>query len=219
MGMVDHRSGDFARSTSPLHASIREATMALVVEQGVEDTTAEMIAKRAGVTMADFNRYFADLRDCCEHVYFANIAEFDRIVFAAADREEGWRERLRASAYAALRYVRDRPVEAGFNLVQILTASEMAEAFRDRYVERIVDLIDAGRQELDQPESVSREVAVGAFGSVYEFLTKQFHHDADVAHIDRYVPELMYLAVLPYVGDEAAHDEFTIPPPPEETAG
>jgi AcrR family transcriptional regulator len=106
----EHLTGDFAPGTSPQRARIRAAAMALVVEHGFEATSAAMIAARAEVTVAEFDASFADPRQCCLQVYFANIAEFDRIVFAAVDREQGWRERLRAAAYAALRYVRDRPL-------------------------------------------------------------------------------------------------------------
>jgi AcrR family transcriptional regulator len=213
--LAEHVAGDFAPATSPQRARIRAAAMALVLEHGFERTSAEMIAARAGVSVADFNRQFADPRDCCLQVYLANIAEFDRIVFAAADRERGWRRRLRAAGYAALRYVRDRPQEARFNFIEMLEGGEEAQAYRDRYVKRIVDLIDAGRQELAQPDSVSRAVAEGAFGSVYEFLVKQFQDGGDIDHIDRFVPELMYIVVRPYVGHEAARQELAIPPPPE----
>jgi hypothetical protein len=80
--------------------------------------------------------------------------------------------------------------------------------------ERIVDLIDAGRVESDDPDSVPRDIATGAFGSVYEFLVKQFHDGADISRLERYVPDLMYLAVSPYVGHDRAREELLIPPPP-----
>jgi hypothetical protein len=86
----------------------------------------------------------------------------------------------------------------------------MAQVFRDNYVERIIDLIDAGREELDDPDSISRDVAAGVFGSIYEFLVKQFHDDADIGKLDQYIPDLMYLAVRPYVGHEAALEELNM---------
>jgi AcrR family transcriptional regulator len=210
-----HRAGPFALASSPERARIRAATMELVVEHGYEETTAEMVVARAGVSLAAFKRDFADLRDCCTRVYLANIDEFDRAVFGAGDRQEGWRNRLRAAAYAAARYVRDRPLETRFDMIQMLSAGEIAQAYRDRYVQRTVDLIDEGRMELDDPESLSRAVAVGAFGSIYEFLLKELHDRDEVGSAEDFVPELMYIAVRPYLGHEAARQELTIPPPPE----
>jgi hypothetical protein len=68
--------------------------------------------------------------------------------------------------------------------------------------------------ESDDPDSVPRDIATGAFGSVYEFLVKQFHDGADISRLERYVPDLMYLAVSPYVGHDRAREELLIPPPP-----
>src|SRR5262245_28133168 len=112
-----------------------------------------MVADRAGVDRDLFEREFSDVPDCCVQVYVANIAEFDRIVFGAVDAVEGWPDRLRASAYAATRYIRDRPLEARFNFVEMLEGGEEAQVYRDRYVRRIVDLIDEGRAHLPDPDA------------------------------------------------------------------
>ncbi len=41
----------------------------------------------------------------------------------------------------------------------------------------------------------------------------------ELATIDRLVPELMYNAVLPYLGSEAALEELSIRPPPQPDDG
>jgi AcrR family transcriptional regulator len=211
--VVDHVFGEFAATRFPARARIRNAAMQEVIEHGFEETTVEMVCERAGVAVPDFERSFNDLRDCCIKVYLANIDEFDRIVFSSVEEAVGWRNRLRASAYAAGAYIQLRPVETRFDLIQMLTVGEMAQVFRDSYVERFIDLIDAGRQELDDPESMTRDVAAGIFGSIYEFLVKQFHNGADIGQLDDHIPELMYLAVRPYVGHETAREELTIHSP------
>jgi AcrR family transcriptional regulator len=208
--LIDHRFGDFAPAEHPERARVRRAAMQLVVERGFEGATVDALVENAKVDRATFEQDFDDLQDCCIKVYLANIDEFDRIVFSAVEQADGWRNRLRASAYAAIGYIQNRPVEARFNLVQMLTVGEMAQVFRDNYVERIIDLIDAGREELDDPDSLSRDVAAGVFGSIYEFLVKQFHDDADIGKLDQYIPDLMYLAVRPYVGHEAALEELNM---------
>jgi AcrR family transcriptional regulator len=185
----------------------------LVVEHGFEQTTVEMVLARAGVDRADFDREFTGLRDCCLQIYLANIAEFDRIVFGAVERHSDWRERMRTAGYAALRYFGDRPVEARFNIIAMLEAGETAQAYRDRYVERLIDLVDEGRRELDDPDSRGRAVAIGVFGSVYEHLLREIRDGSALDSIDRLVPQLMYIAVRPYLGDEAAREELSIPPP------
>lgn len=211
--MVDHVFGDFAVARFPARARIRNAAMREVTEHGFGETTVEMVCERAEVSIAEFEQSFSDLGDCCIKVYLANIDEFDRIVFSAVEEAVGWRNRLRASAYAVVSYIQRRPVEAQFNLIQMLTVGEMAMVFRDRYVERFVDLIDEGRQELEDPESMTRDVAAGTFGSIYEFIVKQFHDGSDIGQLDDHIPELMYLAVRPYVGHETAREELAIRSP------
>jgi AcrR family transcriptional regulator len=213
--MVDHQFGPFAPANSAELARIRAALIELALENGIPKLTPEMVSERAGVDHALFESQFADVRDCSTRVYVANIAEFDRIVFDAVERAEGWPGRLRASAYAATRYIRDRPLEARFNFVEMLEGGEEAQVYRDRYVLRIVDLIDEGRAHLPDPDSHGKELAQATFGSIYEFLSRKFQQGEDGTTMERYVPELMFIAVQPYLGIEAAQEELSIPPPPE----
>ncbi len=195
-------------------ARIRAAVIEVVVERGYEATTLELVLERAGVSRAAFHRHYSDLHDCCLRIYLANIEEFDRLVLGDLDPEADWRTRLRATAYASLRYFGDRPTEARFNVVAMLASGDAPALHRDRYVQRIIDLIDEGRQELPDPGSRSRAVAAGVFGAVFEFLLREVSEGGDLASIDRFVPELMYMAVRPYLGHEVALEELSIPPPP-----
>jgi hypothetical protein len=173
-----------------------------------------MIAESAEVRLGFFEGEFADVEACCMEIYVANIAEFDRVVFGAIDGVSGWPDRLRVAAYAASCYVRERPLESRFDFVEMLECGEEAQVYRDRYVQRIVDLIDEGRVHLDDPDSHGKELAQAAFGAIYELLARKFQRgDAERATIALYVPELMCVAIQPYVGVEAARRELTIPPP------
>jgi hypothetical protein len=145
----------------------------------------------------------------------ANIAEFDRLVFGAVERADGWLDRLRAAGWAATRYLRDRPLESRFNFIEMLEGGEEAQVYGDRYVLRIVDLIDEGRYQLPDPDSHGKDLAQTTFGSNYEFLARKFQQGEDGTTMERYVPELMFIAVQPYLGAEEARAELSIPPPPE----
>jgi hypothetical protein len=101
----------------------------------------------------------------------------------------------------------------------MLEAGEEAQVYRDRYVRRIVGLIDEGRAHHPEPDSLGDDVPLAAFGAIYEFLVRQFRSFDEIDRIERHVPGLMYLAVRPYLGHEAASDELSIPPPPEEEDG
>lgn len=211
-----HRFGPFAPRLAPERARVREALIALAAERGLQGASVAVVCERAGVEPAAFARDFAGLDDCAMQVYLANIAEFDRIVFAPAARPGPWRERLRRLAYATARYVRDRPLETRFDMVTMLSGGELAQAHRDRYVKRFVELIDEGRQELADPAASSPATAEAAFGSIYELLAKELQGGGGTDAAERIVPQLMYIAVRPYLGHEAALAELSIPPPPEQ---
>lgn len=211
--------GELTPLTSPagdrIWERIRRAVVDVVVERGYAETTVEAIVDRAGVTRAEFNERFAGKGDCCLRVYEAQIADFDRYVVEAYLSHEAWRDRLRAVAYAIARYVRDHPREALFGEIQMREGMEMAQARRDAYMQRLVDLIDAGRAELDDPDSLNRGVAERALGAVYVVMLKQLQQDGRTDGASEMVPELMYVVLRPYVGHEAAREELRIPPPPE----
>lgn len=190
--------------------------MCLVVENGFDATSVDEVCARAKVGRPEFERRFSDLRDCCMQIYLANMDDFNDIVFGAAAGDGRWQDRLRAAAYTAARYIKARPVQTRFDMIQMLGVGELAQAYRDRTLGRIVDLIDEGRQELDDPESMSREVAVGIFGSIYQSLLKELRGRVGPAPVESFVPQLMYIAVRPYLGHDVACEELRLPAPPGE---
>jgi TetR/AcrR family transcriptional regulator, repressor of fatR-cypB operon len=201
-------------ATPDSRTRIRAAVMDLVVERGFDGTTVEMVVARAGVDREDFERDFGDLRECCMAIYRENIEDFNQAVFGAAAGPDPWRDRLRAAAYAAARYIDARPIQTRFDMIQMLGVGDMAQAYRDRYLGEIVNLIDEGRTELPDPDSMSRDVAIGVFGSIYQFLLRELEGRREPVTAESYVPQLMYIAVRPYLGHDAAREELTIEAPP-----
>jgi hypothetical protein len=79
----------------------------------------------------------------------------------------------------------------------------------------IVDLIDAGRNELADPDAIGRGVAEGVLGSIYEITIRDLASGLGTSSAEAIVPQLMYVAVRPYVGHELAREELVLPAPPE----
>jgi hypothetical protein len=145
--------------------------------------------------------------------YAHHTADFDTRLQAAYMRGRDWRESLRGAAYASAFYIRDNPRVVRFGTLILFQAGAMAQAERDRHLHRLVDLIDAGRQELDDPSALDRGVAEGIFGSIYETVVREQQRKASTASAVEAVPQMMYIAVRPYLGHEAAREELQIPPP------
>jgi AcrR family transcriptional regulator len=77
----------------------------------------------------------------------------------------------------------------------------------DRDVEILVDLIDRGRFELDDPGALTRATAEGLAGAVYELIAMRLVR-GDEDDLPALLPQLMFSLTRPYLGVEAALTEF-----------
>jgi AcrR family transcriptional regulator len=191
---------------------IATAMIELVIEQGYKATTVRQLLERAGVRRADLRRLFGGKRACFLAVYEETSENFAAAVLPAFEGEEKWRDGLRSAAYAAARWIGDHPREARYATIETMMAGEFAVVRREATLQRFVDLIDAGREQLEDPGSVSRAMAEGVVGGILGMATKNLRRGTEVRPED-FVPELMFLAVRPYLGPQAALEELHIPPP------
>jgi hypothetical protein len=208
-----HRLGPFSPAVSPARSRLRAAIVALAGERGLADVEAGELCERAAFGRARFEREFGDVAGCALQVYRANIAEFDRALEAAVDPAAPWRERLRASAYATARHVLRRPASTRFDMLAVLALGEPAQAHRDRYVRGIIDLIDEGRGEMADPAALGRATAESTFGAIYRTLARELARGTRPARAEELVPQLLYVALRPYLGPETAAEELAIAPP------
>jgi AcrR family transcriptional regulator len=125
--------------------------------------------------------------------------------------EDAWVDRLRAVAYEMARFLQEDPERTYAMAVEVLSAGPRAQSIRDAGIQTLVELIDQGRQELADPDSMTRATAEGIAGAVYN----RIHLEVAAGNFDgtAFVPKLMYNAVLPYLGTEAALAELHRPPP------
>jgi AcrR family transcriptional regulator len=190
------------------------AVVAEIAHCGYPDAGIEAIINRAGVDRAEFNRLFVDKADAVLRVFEAYIDDFQRRVGRAFDRYPSWPDSLRAAAYATTAWMRDYPDATRFGMVAVLEAGEMARLRREEVFRWCAQLIDAGRAAAPDPEAVLQGAPLIAVGAVVEVLNRDGQGTLGAAPV-QLVPELMYGAVRPYLGEEAARRELAIPPPPD----
>jgi AcrR family transcriptional regulator len=169
------------------------------------------VCEHAQVGRAHFDRCFADLEDCFLGLHDEVMEELCERVRAAGEGRETWHDRVWAAGLAAMRFLQQDPARARFIVVAVNGAGNGAQSRRDRIVQRIADLLDRGRGEVGDERPVSRCTAEIAAGAVYgTIMTK-----VEAGSIDRgeeFLPELIYLAVMPYLGARAAEDELLVQP-------
>jgi AcrR family transcriptional regulator len=191
---------------------LREALLDLCVERGYADLSLEELLQRAGVDRAAFNRHYVDLNALFAAVLEEVYAEFFARATTAVAGQSGWRDRMRATAYALLRFLRSDERVARFAAVEAQHAGEGAQRLFLQTFNRLVDLIDEGSAEADGPDSPSRATALGVGGVVFARIQEAVA-EGELGLGEEEIPQLMYAAVFPYLGAEAAEEELRTPPP------
>jgi AcrR family transcriptional regulator len=190
-----------------------EALIDLAFDSNYQAVTVEQIVDRAGGSREDFERIFSSKQACAvaaiEDVMAANMT----VVQAAFESEERWPDTLRSGAYAMARYVADHPKQVRFGMLDMLWAGETTGALRDQFFGKFIAMVEAGREVAPDPEAVPQLAAESVVGSITQALGRFSMERGGERDPVAAVPEMMYLAVRPYLGEETARRELTIPPP------
>jgi AcrR family transcriptional regulator len=193
----------------PARARIAAATISLIGEHGYAAATIEMVCERARAGRAQFDRCFAGKEDCFLSLHDEVASELCERMTDAAEGAAAWHDRIWAAGWAAVRFFEEDPLRARFLIVEIGGAGAGAQARRDRMLHSLADLIDGGRKELEQPRLVSRCTAEIVAGAIYGTLVGKLE-EGGLGRRDEFLPEVVYMAVMPYLGSRAAEDELSV---------
>jgi AcrR family transcriptional regulator len=173
------------------------------------------VLERAEVDKSAFHRDYADLDAFFAAVLGDVYDEFFARARQAVVGQSGWRDRMRATAYALLRYLRADERVARLAAVEVQYAGKGAQELFLETFNRLVKLLDEGSAEAGGPESPGLATAIGVGGVVFARIQEGVVNRELEELGEEEVPQLMYAAVFPYLGAEAAEEELRIPPPPD----
>ncbi|HET7052757.1 MAG TPA: TetR/AcrR family transcriptional regulator [Solirubrobacterales bacterium] len=183
----------------------------MVAEHGFVAADIETVCERADVARAHFDRCFADLEDCFLVLHDETMEELCGRVDAVCGGREAWHDRIWAAGVAAMRFLQEDSIRARFLVVSVNGSGSGAQERRDRIVQRIADFLDGGRGGVAGKRPMSRCTAEIAAGAVYNtILTKV--ESGSIERGEEFLPELIYLATMPYLGARAAEDELLVQP-------
>lgn len=195
---------------------LREALLDLCAERGYKKLKLKHLLERADLDEAAFHRHYADLDACFAAVLGEIYDEFFSRAQEAVVGQSGWRDRMRATAYALLRFLRaDEKRVARLAAVEVQYAGKDAQRLFQQTFNRLVELIDEGSSEADGQDSPGLATAIGVGGVVFARVQEGVVNGELAELGEEEVPQLMYAAVFPYLGAEAAAEELRIPPPPD----
>jgi hypothetical protein len=122
---------------------------------------------------------------------------------------------MRATAYALLRFLRRDDRVARLAAVEAQHAGKDAQRLFQETFYRLVELLNEGSSEAEGAESPGLATAIGIGGVVFARVQEGVVNGELEELGEEEVPQLMYAAVFPYLGAEAAEEELHIPPPPD----
>ncbi|HWM63089.1 MAG TPA: TetR/AcrR family transcriptional regulator [Solirubrobacterales bacterium] len=183
------------------------AMLATVNELGYRALTVQDVLSRAGVSRPTFYEQFEDKEDCFLAAFDASAERLrERLAAVAGSDGDSWRPRLRRGLEALLQFIAEEPNAARTVIVEARASSPAGLRRRDELLDSFASCIDAEARKglADPPSAIAAAGVVGGIESVlYARLQKE-----ETADLESLLPSLMYFAVLPYEGHEAAAEEL-----------
>lgn len=187
----------------PLCAAVVE----VVADRGYAEASVEEMIDRAGVGREEWDRLFSDKGDAVLRVFESHAEDFKRRVGRAFAGAPGWPDNLRAAAWQIVTLIEAYPAAYRFGVWRMLEAGEMARLRREELFAWCAGLVDAGRAVCPDPAAVPGAAPMIVTGAAVEVLTRHAAGELDRRPAEM-MPALMYGAVRPYLGEEAARAEL-----------
>jgi AcrR family transcriptional regulator len=198
---------DFERAgiLTEKHQRILRGMLEAVGTHGYEQATVQDAITLAGVGRQAFYDSFADKEDCYLQALDAGSAWVELAMRKASAGETTWRGQLRGALAGLLRFLNEQPAVGRALFVEVHAAGPRAIDRRTEAVTRASAMMDLAREESDDSApAISAEAVVAGILAVLHARLAAEQQD----HYLRLLPELMYLAVFPYFGADAASAEM-----------
>ncbi|MGE5283209.1 MAG: TetR/AcrR family transcriptional regulator [Chloroflexota bacterium] len=185
------------------------ATMRASAELGYRDFNVQDVLDRAGVSRPTFYEHFDNKEDGFLAAFDAAAQRLrERLERAVEGCDGSWRERLRLALEELLRFVGEESDAATTLIVDSRAATPAALQRRDELLDHFGTCLDAQvRADLHDGPAPSAISAAGIVGGIESLLYSRLYR-GESSDIETLLPSLMYFAVLPYEGHEAASGEM-----------
>lgn len=188
------------------------AAVAVAGTDGYAAMTVSAVLARANVSRKTFYEQFADREHCFlaayEHVVEHALAGA-RAAFAI---EAPWPERLRAALGWGLQALAAHEPEARVVFVEVLAAGPRALELRDRTLRELTPLFAPGFDAAPAGAAIPPSMPQAVAGAFCELIGSEIRHGG-AARLPLLLPDLLFCALAPFLGPEAAsHARAPVPP-------
>lgn len=184
---------------------ILDAMTELAGSVGYHDASVSAVIKRAGVTRKAFYKRFEDKEQCFIAAYERELARVLTLTLEAFETQDEWADRVRAGLSALLHALAREPTAARVCFIEVLAAGPNAIAARNEAMRGFTILFDTGRLEDDRERPAA--LALNMVGGMSEIIHREIAA-GKAEDLPAILPDLMYTAVLPILGPEAAEREL-----------
>lgn len=179
-------------------------------ELGYREVSVQDVLDRAGVSRPTFYEHFENKEACFLAAFDSVATRLRERLEAAAEDGESWRERLRLSLAELLDFVAEDPDAAMSLIVDGRAACPPALERRDELLDHFAACLDTQvRAEAPADDAPSAIAAAGIVGGIEALLYARLNR-GEADDVQSLLPSLMYFAVLPYEGHEAASEELVV---------
>lgn len=186
------------------------AAVDAVEEVGYARMTVAQVIGRARVSRKTFYDVFADREDCFLAAFEQAVVQCRLIAREAFEKEEGWREGIRAALGRLLVFMDEEPGLAKLCVVEALAAGEKVLERRAELLDEVAAVIDQGRQLTNSTREPPSVTAEGIVGGIFAVLHTRLLDESEEPLTELLGP-LMSMIVLPYLGARAAGRELARP--------
>jgi AcrR family transcriptional regulator len=182
---------------------IVDATAAIVAEKGLAALTIPEIARRANVSYQTFYGIYPSKHDAFMGAQKVGMHQALRITVEAYDaHKDDWPTAVGASLSALIDYLVSEPAHAHLSVVDTFAASPETIEIRNASMDAFAAYLLKGQGAASERHA-SSVVAEAIAGGVWQVLHYYIANDR-IRELPRVAPQLIYMALTPYVGAERA---------------
>lgn len=180
---------------------VLDAATEVFAKRGYQGTTVDHIVSAAQVGVGSFYNLFDGKEDCFIQVYDRVVADARERIAAAIPAEAAWVEQVLAALQALLELTAEQPFQARIALAEVQTAGPTALARYEETLDSVIPLLRRGRAFSPLAAELPPTLEEATVGGI-AWLLHQRLVMGEVKGIEALLPELVEIAVEPYVGED-----------------
>jgi AcrR family transcriptional regulator len=162
-------------------------------------TTIADVVAAAGISRATFYKHFENKRECFDAAAEEFISELRGVALEASPISEAPADATRDAVSAVLNRLAEKPAFARLLLVE---APNVNPSIVPRCRDLVVDAMDSRWRQMKTTDHSGPDPRI-AYGRANVLLAEHLSGDGD-GHLVSLAPEVLYIALLPYVGQDKA---------------